>query len=211
MKRISFYFMIMATATILYMVIFLLVFLALFRGSMPSFEIIMLNFIMVLVILLSLPALNELMMYLRTLVFNHRVDTVYIIKKLSQVSPTKVDLKELANFLAKQMHFKYIGFLIDGKLYGSMKGEISAEGIKLVSGLGKPERGAWQEFNEDSYIWQKMDCSAVAALRDGRGRTFGQMIVGKPTGKVDFNDRDLVQVETIVNLVALIIDAKGVK
>ncbi len=106
------------------------------------------------------------------------------------------------------MHFEYIGILIGGKLYGSDGRAIPEDTLKLVEKLGNPEQGIWQEFDEKNEDWRKLDFSAVAALRNASGKTFGQVIVGKPLGKNSFSRRDLVQVETIINLAAIIIDSK---
>ena len=207
--RLMSYVVLMAAAAVVYMIIFFMIFAALFRGSTPSTEVIVLNFIMIVIVLLLSPVMSEMNDFVRSLISPQRIDLVYIIKKLSKVSATGIDMKELAAFLADHMHFEYIGFLVDGQLYGSTKRDISDNGIKMINGLGKPENGVWQVFDEKTELWQKMDLSAVAALRDANGKTFGQVLVGKPVGKKsDFNRRDLVQVETVINLVAVIIDSK---
>jgi len=206
--KILSYIVIIASSAVIYMVIFYIIFAAMFRGSSPSIEVIILNFIMILIVLALLPATNELNMFIRSLISNQQVDMVYIIKKLSRVPPQGIDIKDLAAFLAEHMHFEYIGILIDGEVYGSDSRKISPDSIKLVEKLGNPEDGIWQEFNEKNEAWQKLDFSAVAALRNASGKTFGQVLVGKPVGKISFSRRDLVQVETIINLAAIIIDSK---
>ena len=77
----------------------------------------------------------------------------------------------------------------------------------MTEGLGNPEHGVWQEFDESTEVWQKLNFSAVAALRTASGKTYGQVMVGKPRGKKSFTRRDLVQVETIINLTSVIIDS----
>jgi hypothetical protein len=62
--------------------------------------------------------------------------------------------------------------------------------------------------DEKDPAWQELDVSAIAALRDGSGKTFGQMILGKPNSKTSFSRRDLVEIEAIINLVAVIINSK---
>ena len=179
-----------------------------FRGSTPSVEVIVLNFVMILIVLLLTPAMSELNMFVRSLISNQQIDMVYIIKKLSKVNlSSNTDLRELATFLAEHMHFEYIGIMIDDQIYGSAPRRFSADGIKLIDSLGEPEQGVWQEFDESSEVWQKLDLSAIAALRTSGGKTFGQVMVGKPLSKTSFTRQDLVQVETIINLVAVIIDS----
>lgn len=206
--RILSYIVLITSAAVIYMVIFFLIFMAMFKGAVPSTEVIILNFIMIAIVLLLLPAMNEVTMFMRSLISIQQIDMVYIIKKLSHAAPKGVDLKEMAAFLADHMHFEYIGFLVDGEVYGSTQRNISDTGIKMIAGLGNPERGVWQEFDESTVVWQKLDLAAVAALRDANGKTFGQVMVGKPINRVSFSRRDLIQVETIINLVSVIIDSK---
>jgi len=206
--RILSYVVFITSAAVIYMVIFFLVFMAMFRGAVPSTEVIVLNFIMIAIVLLLIPAMSEVTMFMRSLISMQQIDMMYIIKKLSRATPQGVDLKEMAAFLADHMHFEYVGFLVDGSVYGSAQRDISDAGIKMVSGLGNPEHGVWQEFNESTVVWQKLDLAAVAALRDANGKTFGQVMIGKPINRVSFSRRDLIQVETIINLVSVIIDSK---
>lgn len=66
--KILSYVVIMASFAILYMVIFSIIFAGMFRGSTPSIEVIILNFIMILIFLLLMPALNELNTFIRSLI-----------------------------------------------------------------------------------------------------------------------------------------------
>lgn len=65
------YIVIVASIAIIYMVIFSVIFAALFRGSTPSIEVIILNFIMIVIFLLLMPAINELLMFIRSLISSH--------------------------------------------------------------------------------------------------------------------------------------------
>lgn len=66
--KIFSYIVIIASIAIVYMVIFAIIFAALFRGSMPSTEVIILNFIMILIFIALMPALNEFTKFIRTLI-----------------------------------------------------------------------------------------------------------------------------------------------
>lgn len=70
--KIFSYIVIMASIAIVYMVIFSIVFAALFRGSTPSTEVIVLNFIMILIFLFLMPAMNELSNFIRSLISNQK-------------------------------------------------------------------------------------------------------------------------------------------
>ena len=77
MRFLSFV-VIIASVAIIYMVVFYIVFLAMFRGSNPSTEVIVLNFIMVFFFLLLMPAINETTAFMRSLISgdSDRADTV---------------------------------------------------------------------------------------------------------------------------------------
>ncbi len=66
--KILSYIVLITSAAVLYMMVFYVVFIAMFRGSTPSIEVIMLNFIMVLFFLLLMPAMNELTAFVRSLI-----------------------------------------------------------------------------------------------------------------------------------------------
>lgn len=64
------YIVVVASIAIIYMVIFSIIFAALFRGSTPSTEVIILNFIMILIFLALMPAMNEFIRFTRSLITN---------------------------------------------------------------------------------------------------------------------------------------------
>lgn len=66
--RILSYIVIIASIAIVYMVIFSVIFAALFRGSTPSTEVIILNFIMILIFLTLMPAMNEFIKFVHSLI-----------------------------------------------------------------------------------------------------------------------------------------------
>lgn len=206
--RMLSYVVLMLSGAVFYMVIFALVFRLLFRGASPSIEVIVLNFIMIAIVLLMFPAMNELTALVEALVASNQIDLGYIMKKLSRVAPKDADLEDIARFLAFHMHFSYIGFLVNGRIYESEKSDLSEEALREIAGYGEPEDGLWQaEANEVHEIDGK-PVYGVAALRGADGKYFGQMIFGKQTSKTKLSWQDQVKIETIVNLVAVIIDSK---
>lgn len=62
------YIVVVVSIAIIYMIIFSIVFAALFRGSTPSIEVIVLNFIMILIFIALMPAMNGLIRFIRSLV-----------------------------------------------------------------------------------------------------------------------------------------------
>lgn len=73
--RILSYIVILASIAIIYMVIFSAIFAALFRGSTPSTEVIILNFIMILIFLALMPAMNEFIKFVRSLISGQKPTT----------------------------------------------------------------------------------------------------------------------------------------
>ena len=70
--RILSYVVIIASVAIIYMIIFSIIFAALFRGSTPSIEVIILNFIMVLIFIALMPALNEALTFVKSLTLDNK-------------------------------------------------------------------------------------------------------------------------------------------
>ena len=66
--RIFSYVVVIASLAIVYMIIFAIVFAALFRGSTPSTEVLILNFIMILILIALMPAMNGLMDFIKSLI-----------------------------------------------------------------------------------------------------------------------------------------------
>lgn len=72
--RIFSYVVVIASIAIMYMVLFSIIFAALFRGSTPSTEVIILNFIMIIIFMALMPAMNGLMGFIRTLISGNNKD-----------------------------------------------------------------------------------------------------------------------------------------
>lgn len=209
LKTLS-YVVLLVSGAVIYMLIFYLIFTALFKIPNPSASILVLNFLMIVIVLLLMPLINEVSASMRSMISVGQVDIAYVIKKLNRIATKNIDLRELAAFLATHLHFAYIGFIINGKLYGSKSLAMSADEITQITHMRPTARGeVWQEPNKSvQKILDELDLRAVAELRNAKGKTFGQIIVGKPLGKASFERRDLIQLEMIINLVATVIDSE---
>ena len=62
------YIVIVASIAIIYMIIFSIIFAGMFRGATPSSEVIILNFVMVFIFVILMPAINNLVTYVRSLI-----------------------------------------------------------------------------------------------------------------------------------------------
>ena len=70
--RVFSYVVVIASIAIIYMIIFSVIFAALFRGSTPSTEVIILNFIMIIIFISLMPAMNGLIDFIRSLISGNK-------------------------------------------------------------------------------------------------------------------------------------------
>lgn len=207
--RVMAYMVIMSAGAAIYMILFYLIFTALFKIPNPSTSILVLNFLMIIIVLLLMPVINEAKASIGSLISVGQVDIVYVIKKLNHLATRNVDLRDLAGFLADHLHFAYIGFVINGRLYGSKSLAMSSQELSSITHLRQTTNGVWQVPNKTvQKTFDELGLYAVAELRNAKGKTFGQLLVGKPLGKATFERRDLLQLEMIINLVATVIDSE---
>lgn len=199
----------MVSGAIIYMLIFYLIFTALFKIPNPSPAILVLNFLMIIIVLLLMPVLNEVSSQIKSLIAVGQVDLAYVVKKLNRVATKNIDLRELAAFLADHLHFSYAGFILNGRLYGSKTLTVTPAQLSQITHMKASGSDIWQQPNKTTQeTLDELGIKAVAELRNAKGRTFGQLVVGKPMGKTSFDRRDLIQIEMIINLVATIIDSE---
>ena len=151
------------------------------------------------------PALNELSTFVGSLASADEVDVAYIVKKLTGLVGYDVNLAELSVFLADHLHFQYIGFLIDGELYGSRHLTLPPEALKQISAVKKNSGSIWLVPDASlSAILRRHDISAVAELRDAKGHIVGKLLCGRPAGRISFENRDLVPVEIVLQVIPVV-------
>lgn len=193
------YVILMSMIAVTYIAVFFLIATKLFKISKIDDQVIVLNFVMIVIVLLLLPLISEANSFIKSLMTVSKIDLPYIIKKLNQMAAADVDLEELAGFVADNLHFQYIGFAIKDKVYGSSMKEISKSEISEI---------AVMDEGENKEMFERLELTAMKDLRNAKGRSFGKMLVGKPLGKTKFSKKDLTQIDTIVNLVASVIDSE---
>lgn len=204
--RILSYIVLIGSAISIYLLIFHLIFSALFKIANPSFQVILLNFIMIAVVLVLTPAISELHSMTKSLILTKQIDMAYIIKKISVASRRRLDLKDLSGFLAEHMHFSYVGFLINGRLYGSEDYRIPAEDLIAIERLKKPERGIWQSIGHlNQASLKELEISRIGIITDASGAEIGQVILGKPATKSMLDKKDLMEIEMIISQVAIVV------
>ena len=203
------YVIIAANAGVIYMLIFYAIITFLFKIRDLSTEIYILTFIMVTILLLILPIMSELLQFVRSLILKDQIYLGSILKKLNKMSG-RTDADELAEFLASNLHFDYIGIVVGNKVHGAKSEKFSKAEIKVINDLKEPERGVWQQIDSGTkLVLDEHKIKAVAAMFNAKGKVFGQILVGAPRGKENFEQRDLAQLEVIVNIISAMIDSRS--
>lgn len=208
MKTLSFI-ILFSFGIAIYVLIFYIVFKALFRVSSPSPQILLLNLIMVIIVFSLLPAIGEVYTFLKSFIATKEIDIGYVTKKMNKITKRTLDLKELSGFLADHLHIEYVGFLINGRLYGSGNLDISSDELVAISKIKSPERGIWQETKTISDICVRSDIKNIAELYNTKGEIFGQIILGHSLSKKNLDTKDLIEIEMVVNLAASIINGEA--
>lgn len=204
MKALS-HIIVMTLAAVVYLSAFFVIFVSLFKVSSPSGSVLLLNTIMVVLVLILFPAINEISAYTRSLASVQSVDIVYLVKKFNMLSREYINYHELAEFLVEHLHFQYVGLLIDGKLYGSKIAKLSAGEVKEIE-KAKNAKGMWVKFEgEQREELKKRGVEAVAVLKNHDGSETARVLIGKPFGGINFNSRDLGEVETALTLLSVAI------
>ncbi|MBR2589020.1 hypothetical protein IKE84_01610 [Candidatus Saccharibacteria bacterium] len=200
---------IMSLAAIIYLTIFFVIFIALFKIPSPSISVIVLNVIMIVIVLLLFPVLNEVNAYVRSLASVTDVDMVYIVKKLEMLSKEYINYHELSDFLAEHLHFQYIGLIIGGKLYSSKPVKLSSTEVSKLASLKNTSKGMWVSLTpETKETLKKNGIEAVAELKDADGEIVGKILIGRPLGNINFTSRNLSSVETALILTASAISSE---
>ena len=197
---------------IVYLLIFHLVFSVLFKVASPSFQVILLNFIMVAIVLLLAPAIAEIWAMIRSLIMTRQIDVAYIVKKLSRFDWDRVNYRELSGFLAEHMHFAYIGFLINGRYYADDDYKIPVDKLVEVPAMKCPEKGIWQDISElDSNMVAEYGIYRVAILYGTSGDVIGQVVLGRPVAKPTLDKQEKAEAEMILTLVGMMLESGSQK
>ncbi len=198
---------IIIAAFILYFLIFHLVFAALFKVAHPTPQVILLNFIMIAIVLALMPAYIEIMSLTKSLIMTKKIDLAYIVKKLSANDRKKPNLKEISGFLAEHMHFSYVAFYVNDKLYIADDHKIPTELLTKMAKLPSPDHRAWQDLSKlDQGVLKEAEISRVAVLAGANGEIMGQMIFGHPLYKTNLLHKDLVEMAMIASLIGTMIE-----
>ena len=182
------------------------------RTPRVSPEVLLLNFVMIAVVLVLVPAFFEIKNLIKSLIMTKQIDIAYIVKKLSNEDRKRINLKEVSGFLSEHLHFSYVAFFIKDKLYVADECKIPAELLTKISVLPLPTHGLWQPITDlDSTAIKESEITKVAILTSANGDMIGQIIFGRPASKTTLDHKDLVEISMIISLMGTIIEDGGRK
>ncbi len=200
-------FLVAIVAVMAYIVLFFFISKYLFHID-SSTEILALNVVMIILVVLIWPVMNDINIGINSLISTKDINYPFIVKKLNRMATQNVKMRELADFLADYLHFQDVGFIVQSKFYATNSLKLKKDQIAQIALLKNSEKTIWQEVDPATkVILDGINLKAVAELRNAKGRPFGQILVGRPTGKMELEKRDLIELETIINLVASLIDS----
>lgn len=198
----------LSVAAAAYMLIFYVISKYLFHVEAGP-DLLAVNLVMVIIVALLFPVALEAIRTINSLIRVQKVDMTFVLRKLNRLAAQNVKMGKLAEFLADYLHFKYIGIIIDGKLYETAKSGLKHGDIEKIMMVNMPEKGLWlKPEGEVRELFSEHEIKAAAELLNAKGRSFGRILIGQPLGKVDFEKRDLAELELVLNLVASIIDSE---
>ncbi len=107
--RLLSYVVVITSIAIVYIIIFSLIFAALFRGSTPSTEVIVLNFIMILIFIALTPAMDGLLKFIQPLISEQKPEEVNEKKKTQIAAKSETPKTESAKIKKETMGRKAKG------------------------------------------------------------------------------------------------------
>lgn len=206
--RLFSYIVVVSSFAIVYMVIFSIIFSAMFRGATPSTEVIILNFVMASILIAFLPAINEIRSSIDSLISGRNVNLPKLAKKIANLGAKRRDYGHIAALLGEYIRAEYVGLIVNGKYYGPNYPAKPIGAIDALDRLPAPENGIWLEPGKDQSVAQ-INVSKIAALRNSRGEMIGKILIGKAQSGKDFSPLDVAEIETVTNLLSTVINYRG--
>lgn len=201
--KITSFVILFTSGVALYMLIFYALFSTLFGIASPSWTIIIFNLLMALIVLLLTPAISEVSASILSMISTRQFNVSYVVKKLDKVSSKNTTLKELAAFLASHLHFSYVSILTKDKFYNSGSIVVDTDELTEIAHSNDGKLSVWQVKGKHG-----SGASLVANLKNKNGEVFGKIIFGKNERKKVLTQKEMMQIELIANLTAMIIETE---
>ncbi len=197
------YIILVATAVILYMLAFYIVFTAMFSIPNPSIEILILNIIMAIFLLLLMPAMSELTNFMKASFFSDKIELGYIMKKLDAIDSRTFDPRDTARFLADTLHYESCALILSKHAYATDNTKFTPEEISTILSLKPVESRPWIDPNniptKDGF-----HISEAIILKDSKGKEIGTLIFGKRISEKRLTKRDFIKIEAVANMISAI-------
>ena len=204
MKVMS-YAILIATAVIIYMLVFYIVFAAMFRTPNPSIEVLILNSIMAIFLITLMPALLELTDFMKASFLSDKIQLGYITKKLDNISPKDFNPKEIVDFLADTLHYEGCALILSKHTYATDTLRLSTDETEDILKL-KPMDGLIWVKDPEMTLKSGSSVSEVASLRNSKGVEIGKIAFGKRINDRAFQKKEFVKVEAVVEMVSILIE-----
>lgn len=204
MKLMS-YVILTATAVIIYLLVFYIVFTTLFRTPNPSVEVLILNGIMAIFLIAMMPALLELTDFMKASFLSDRIQLGYITKKLDNIKPKDFNPRELVQFLADTLHYEDCALILAKHTYVTNNMRFPADEVEEILRLKPTDGLIWVKSSEKT-LKNGFCVSEVATLKDSKGKEIGRLVFGKRIGGKTFQRKELVKVEAVVNMVSALVE-----
>jgi len=203
--KIMSYAILTATAVIIYLLVFYIVFAALFRTPNPSVEVLILNSIMAIFLLAIMPALLELANFMKASFLSDRIQLGYIIKKLDNIKPKDFNPKETVQFLADTLHYEECALVLPKHVYATNNVRFSTDEAEDILRLKPIEGLIWVKTPEKT-LKNGFNVSEIAALRDSKGKEIGKLVFGKKVNGKTLQRKEFVKVEAVVDMVSALVE-----
>ena len=207
--KASSYVVLAALSAIIYFVLFFVIFSALFKISNPTNEVILLNFVLVIIAILLTPAISEVSSFFQSLASVRQINLGYIVKKLDRLNGTNPDLAAVSAFLADHLHYHYIGIISKHKIYESTPSSINAEDVEKITSVENDSKSPWFPSNARlKRTMEKLNLSNVAELRDSKGERVGLILFGRAIEHSNLREGDRARLLTVLSATSSVVESK---
>ena len=206
--RILSYTIFVATGAIVYLLVFYAIFTALFKVPNPSPQILILNGLMTIIVLLLIPAMNEVKSFMHALAATETIDLNYILKKLEKSDNKYFNENEVASFLADTMHYSTVSLIIDGRVYSSGNKKPTGNEAAAIT-KAKPAPGEiWllPDHLNDEKLVHSHEISRIGILTDKKGHEIGRIVFGRKLHRAELSRRELIKYQTVVGMLSVLIE-----
>ena len=197
------YILLIATAIIIYVLAFYVVFTAMFSIPNPSVEILVLNIVMAIFLLLLMPVMSELTNFMKASFFSDKIELGYIMKKLDSMDSKTFDPRDTIRFLTDTLHYESCALIISKHAYATDNTKFTTEEINTLLNLKPVENQNWVN---PANIPAKdgFHISEMVFLKNSKGKEIGALIFGKRISERRLTKRDFIKIEAVANMISAI-------